>query len=164
MAQLLAGDFSPSGRLPLIFHTSVDQLPPFESYAMAGRTYRYFGGKPLYPFGHGLSCTRFAYDRVTPDRGTVAAGGSATAMSVVDAAGQRVVEPGRGIDRRRRGSAGAGDQRTRGGAGGARTQDDPAILAENRAGYAVTASASASASAPSRPEQSPRPGAQTRSS
>jgi beta-glucosidase len=46
------------------FYRSADDLPPFEDYAMKGRTYRYFTGEPLYPFGHGLSYARFAYDRL----------------------------------------------------------------------------------------------------
>ncbi|WEK02016.1 MAG: glycoside hydrolase family 3 C-terminal domain-containing protein [Candidatus Sphingomonas phytovorans] len=61
VAGLLAGDYSPAGRLPVTFYKSADQLPPFEDYAMAGRTYRYFKGEALYPFGHGLSYTRFGY-------------------------------------------------------------------------------------------------------
>ncbi len=61
VADLIAGDFSPSGRLPVTFYKGVDQLPPFKDYAMGARTYRYFAGTPLYPFGHGLSYTRFAY-------------------------------------------------------------------------------------------------------
>ncbi len=61
IAEVLFGDVSPAGRLPVTFYRSVDQLPPFEEYAMAGRTYRYFTGEPLYPFGHGLSYTTFAY-------------------------------------------------------------------------------------------------------
>ncbi|WP_232495720.1 glycoside hydrolase family 3 C-terminal domain-containing protein [Novosphingobium kaempferiae] len=61
VADMIAGDFSPAGRLPVTFYSSADQLPAFGDYAMKGRTYRYFGGKPLYPFGYGLSYTSFAY-------------------------------------------------------------------------------------------------------
>jgi beta-glucosidase len=61
IADVLFGDYNPAGRLPVTFYRSVDQLPPFENYDMAGRTYRYFDGDPLFPFGHGLSYTTFAY-------------------------------------------------------------------------------------------------------
>jgi beta-glucosidase len=61
IADVLFGNYNPSGRLPVTFYKSVDQLPPFEDYAMKGRTYRYFNGKPLYPFGYGLSFSRFSY-------------------------------------------------------------------------------------------------------
>jgi beta-glucosidase len=61
VADVLFGDVSPSGRLPVTFYKSVGQLPPFSDYGMKGRTYRYFEGEPLYPFGHGLSYTRFQY-------------------------------------------------------------------------------------------------------
>ncbi|MGE5127289.1 MAG: glycoside hydrolase family 3 C-terminal domain-containing protein, partial [Betaproteobacteria bacterium] len=61
VSDVLFGDVSPAGRLPVTFYESVDQLPPFADYAMKDRTYRYFGGRPLYPFGYGLSYTRFAY-------------------------------------------------------------------------------------------------------
>ena len=61
LADVLFGATNPSGRLPVTFYKSVDQLPPFADYAMKGRTYRYFEGEPLYPFGHGLSYTRFEY-------------------------------------------------------------------------------------------------------
>jgi beta-glucosidase len=61
VARLIAGDFSPAGRLPVTFHRSVDDLPPFEDYSMEGRTYRYFTGEALYPFGYGLSYSSFDY-------------------------------------------------------------------------------------------------------
>jgi beta-glucosidase len=64
VAEALAGDFSPSGKLPVTIYKSVDQLPPFESYDMQGRTYRYFTGEPLYAFGYGLSYTTFAFSNL----------------------------------------------------------------------------------------------------
>ncbi|MEA2174022.1 MAG: beta-glucosidase [Blastocatellia bacterium] len=61
IADVLFGDYNPAGRLPVTFYKSVDQLPPFNDYNMEGKTYRYFKGEPLYPFGYGLSYTRFKY-------------------------------------------------------------------------------------------------------
>jgi beta-glucosidase len=68
VADVIFGDYNPAGRLPVTFYRATDDLPAFEDYAMAGRTYRYFKGKPLYPFGHGLSYTTFRYAnlRATP--------------------------------------------------------------------------------------------------
>ena len=61
LADILLGDVAPSGKLPVTFYKNVGQLPDFEDYSMKGRTYRYFEGEPLFPFGFGLSYTRFAY-------------------------------------------------------------------------------------------------------
>jgi beta-glucosidase len=80
VADVLFGDVSPAGRLPVTFYRSLDQLPPFDDYAMKGRTYRYFTGAPLYPFGHGLSYSRFAYSRLqVPKKAAV---GAPVAVSV----------------------------------------------------------------------------------
>src|SRR5262249_55232838 len=65
IAQTLAGDSNPAGRLPVTFYRSVDQLPPFNDYWMAGRPYRFFQGQPLYRFGYGLSYSSFRYSRPT---------------------------------------------------------------------------------------------------
>jgi beta-glucosidase len=61
IADVLFGDYNPAGRLPVTFYKSAGDLPPFTDYRMAGRTYRFFKGEPLYPFGYGLSYTTFAY-------------------------------------------------------------------------------------------------------
>jgi len=64
LADVLFGDYNPAGRLPVTFVKSLDDLPPFTDYAMKGRTYRYMETEPLYPFGFGLSYTRFRYDEL----------------------------------------------------------------------------------------------------
>ena len=61
VAEMLYGDFNPSGKLPLTFYTDDSQVKDFNDYDMEGRTYRYFRGRPLYPFGHGLSYTTFKF-------------------------------------------------------------------------------------------------------
>jgi beta-glucosidase len=73
VADVLFGDTSPAGRLPVTFYESVADLPGFSDYAMEGRTYRYFRGKPVYAFGHGLSYTRFAYSGLKLSRPRVGA-------------------------------------------------------------------------------------------
>lgn len=78
VAQLLAGDYSPAGRLPVTFYRSLDDLPAFTDYSMTNRTYRYHAGEVLYPFGHGLSYTSFGYSN---PKATVNADGS-VAVSV----------------------------------------------------------------------------------
>ncbi|MFT4094000.1 MAG: glycoside hydrolase family 3 C-terminal domain-containing protein [Niabella sp.] len=64
IADVLFGDYNPAGRLPVTFYKSDADLPPFEDYSMAHRTYRYFTGTPLYPFGYGLSFTNFNYSNL----------------------------------------------------------------------------------------------------
>lgn len=64
VADIVFGKAAPSGRLPITFPRSLDQLPPYEDYSMKGRTYRYMKEEPLYPFGFGLSYTSFAYSNV----------------------------------------------------------------------------------------------------
>ena len=68
VADVLFGNVSPSGKLPITFPMSVNQLPPFEDYSMSNRTYRYSKETPLYPFGFGLSYTQFAYTDLVLDK------------------------------------------------------------------------------------------------
>lgn len=74
VADVLFGDAAPSGKLPLTFPKSLEQLPPFEDYNMAGRTYRYATEEPLFPFGFGLSYTHFTYSDLKLDTATIPAG------------------------------------------------------------------------------------------
>jgi beta-glucosidase len=89
VAETLSGRNNPAGRLPVTFYTGVDQLPPFENYFMRNRTYRYFTGKPLYPFGYGLSYTTFAYSGLSLPSHPVKAGEPVTAEVTVTNTGQR---------------------------------------------------------------------------
>lgn len=76
IADVLFGDYNPAGRLPVTFYRSTADLPPFDDYAMTGRTYRFFTGKPLYAFGYGLSYTKFKYSHLTTSAKTLAASDS----------------------------------------------------------------------------------------
>jgi len=89
IADVLFGDYNPAGRLPVTFYKSVDQLPPFEDYAMAGRTYRYMTQRPLYPFGYGLSYTRFKYSNLRIDPPQIDAAGQALVSLDVKNIGKR---------------------------------------------------------------------------
>jgi beta-glucosidase len=76
IAQTLAGVNNPAGRLPVTFYKGVEQLPDFEDYAMKHRTYRYFTGEPLYPFGYGLSYSKFEYSGLKLSNSELKAGDS----------------------------------------------------------------------------------------
>jgi beta-glucosidase len=76
IAQTLAGVNNPAGRLPVTFYKGVDQLPAFEDYSMTNRTYRYFSGQPLYPFGYGLSYSKFEYANLKLSQTKLKAGDS----------------------------------------------------------------------------------------
>ncbi|MBI4810183.1 MAG: glycoside hydrolase family 3 C-terminal domain-containing protein [Ignavibacteriales bacterium] len=95
LADVLFGDYNPSGRLPVTFYRSVEQIPPFKDYSMKERTYRYFTGDPLYPFGYGLSYTKFKYSNLKiPDK--IDAGGkvkvSVEVQNIGKVAGDEVVQ------------------------------------------------------------------------
>jgi beta-glucosidase len=83
IAETLFGENNPSGRIPVTFYSSTDQLPPFDDYSMKERTYRYFTGAPLYPFGYGLSYTRFQYASATLSTTVLRAGNALTVSAQV---------------------------------------------------------------------------------
>ena len=89
VAETLSGKNNPAGRLPVTFYTGLEQLPPFEDYAMQNRTYRYFHGKPLYPFGYGLSYTTFSYSDLTLPSSAIGAGDPLIAAVTVTNTGKR---------------------------------------------------------------------------
>ena len=89
LADVLFGDTNPSGRLPVTVYKSTADLPPFIDYAMANRTYRYFRGEPLYPFGHGLSYTTFEYEDLRLSADTIAPDGALTVQVEVINTGKR---------------------------------------------------------------------------
>jgi beta-glucosidase len=96
LADILFGDHSPAGRLPITFPRSLADVPEFTDYRMKGRTYRYAEKEPLYPFGYGLSYTRFEYDGLTVDKAKVSLGDevvvSAEVKNVGERAGDEVVQ------------------------------------------------------------------------
>jgi beta-glucosidase len=96
IADTLSGKNDPAGRLPVTFYKGVDQLPNFEDYSMQNRTYRYFTGKPLYPFGYGLSYTTFSYSDLTVPQAPVNAGdpvdADVTVTNTGKVAGDEVVQ------------------------------------------------------------------------
>src|SRR5262249_24077708 len=96
IADVLFGAYSPAGRLPVTFPRWLADVPPFESYAMRGRTYRYLEAEPLYPFGYGLSYTRFEYSGLTASKREIREGDtleiSANVANVGSRAGDEVVQ------------------------------------------------------------------------
>ncbi|RYZ48772.1 MAG: glycosyl hydrolase, partial [Chitinophagaceae bacterium] len=88
LADVLFGDYNPSGRLPLTFYRSDSDLPDFGDYSMQNRTYRYFKGKPLYAFGHGLSYTTYRYSKLVMPA-TAKPGGSVSLAVTVSNTGTR---------------------------------------------------------------------------
>ena len=89
IAETLSGKNDPAGRLPVTFYTGLDQLPAFEDYSMQNRTYRYFKGKPLYPFGYGLSYTTFAYTDLTLPKAAISVGDPLTAEVTITNTGKQ---------------------------------------------------------------------------
>ncbi|HVF17801.1 MAG TPA: glycoside hydrolase family 3 C-terminal domain-containing protein, partial [Steroidobacteraceae bacterium] len=96
IGHVIAGTSNPAGRLPLTFYRTVADLPPFDSYSMQGRTYRYFDGAVVYPFGYGLSYSSFAYGAVTIEatNGAMENGVrvTATVRNTSDRAGEEVAQ------------------------------------------------------------------------
>ena len=89
VADVLFGDYNPAGRLPITFYKSMQQLPDYEDYSMKGRTYRFMTETPLYPFGYGLSYTRFSYGKATLNQSKLTKGEKAILTIPVSNVGQR---------------------------------------------------------------------------
>jgi beta-glucosidase len=92
VANIIFGDAVPSGKLPVTIPEKTEDLPPYEDYAMKGRTYRYMDKKPLYPFGFGLSYTTFRFDSITLSAGTITQGGTLEAAVKVTNTGKTGAE------------------------------------------------------------------------
>src|SRR4051794_15808472 len=95
IADVLFGDYNPSGRLPITFYKSDNDLPPFDDYSMDNRTYRYFKGQPLYPFGYGLSYSSFKYSNIVATKPSKPGGSikvSATIQNTGKMAGDEVAQ------------------------------------------------------------------------
>ncbi len=92
IAATLSGRNDPSGRLPLTFYRSVQQLPDFQNYSMRGRTYRYFSGRPLWPFGYGLSYTHFVFSDLALPHTHIEAGDSLEVSARVRNSGLRAAD------------------------------------------------------------------------
>jgi beta-glucosidase len=92
VADILFGNANPSGRLPVTFYKSITDLPPFDDYSMKGRTYRFFRGEPLFPFGYGLSYTKFDYTGLAIPKGAETGGEKFTANLTVTNTGNRAGE------------------------------------------------------------------------
>ena len=89
VADILFGDLSPAGKLPITFPKSVEQLPPFDDYSMDGRTYRYMSAEPLYPFGFGLGYSNFEYADLKLSRAELAAGDALQVSFTLTNVGER---------------------------------------------------------------------------
>jgi beta-glucosidase len=89
VADILFGDYNPGGRLPVTFYKSIDQLPDFEDYSMKGRTYRYMTQEPLYPFGYGLSYTKFEYKSAVLSKAKICKSDNVTLTIEVQNTGKR---------------------------------------------------------------------------